>query len=152
MSTADVAIADAQARPDPRRWTALAILLAGAFLPPLDFFIVNIALPAIRSDLRASPAALQGVMSGYAVAYAVLLILGGRLCGGVRAMRARLVGVGAGGGAARPGRGLGGAGAPGAGLDPSPVSRAGKAQSAGLLRLHDRLGLDRGADSGGSLD
>jgi MFS family permease len=65
--------------PDPRRWTALAILLAGAFLPPLDFFIVNVALPSIRQDLNASAASIQLVMSGYAVAYAVLLILGGRL-------------------------------------------------------------------------
>ncbi|WP_280949527.1 hypothetical protein [Rhizobium sp. 9140] len=31
---------------DPRRWMALVILLTGAFLPPLDFFIVNVALPA----------------------------------------------------------------------------------------------------------
>ena len=79
MSAADAALASAPSRPDPRRWTALAILLTGAFLPPLDFFIVNVALPSIRADLGASPAALQGVMSGYAVAYAVLLILGGRL-------------------------------------------------------------------------
>jgi MFS family permease len=66
-------------RPDPRRWTALAVLLVGAFLPPLDFFIVNVALPSIRADLGASSAALQLVMSGYAICYAVLLILGGRL-------------------------------------------------------------------------
>jgi MFS family permease len=75
----DLALAAAPPRADPRRWTALAILLTGAFLPPLDFFIVNVALPSIRSDLHASSAALQLVMSGYAVAYAVLLILGGRL-------------------------------------------------------------------------
>src|ERR1700761_3438643 len=74
-----VAMAAAGACPDPRRRTALAILLVGAFLPPLDFFIVNVALPSIRGDLHASAAAPQLVMSGYAVAYAVLLILGGRL-------------------------------------------------------------------------
>ena len=80
MSTLEARLAASPCvRPDPRRWTALAILLTGAFLPPLDFFIVNVALPSIRSDLGASPAALQLTMSGYAVAYAVLLILGGRL-------------------------------------------------------------------------
>ena len=89
------AFADAQARPDPRRWTALAILLTGAFLPPLDFFIVNIALPSIRADLHASPAALQGVMSGYAVAYAVLLILGGRMGDLYGRRRMFLIGLGA---------------------------------------------------------
>ena len=79
MTSTDAFVSVESARPDPRRWTALAILLTGAFLPPLDFFIVNVALPSIRSDLGASPASLQLVMSGYAVAYAVLLILGGRL-------------------------------------------------------------------------
>jgi MFS family permease len=79
MSSTDALLAAECVRPDPRRWTALAILLTGAFLPPLDFFIVNVALPSIRGDLHASAASLQLVMSGYAVAYAVLLILGGRL-------------------------------------------------------------------------
>jgi MFS family permease len=79
MSSTDALLSASCVRPDPRRWTALAILLTGAFLPPLDFFIVNVALPSIRADLGASPAALQLTMSGYAVAYAVLLILGGRL-------------------------------------------------------------------------
>ena len=64
---------------DPRRWLAFAVLLVGAFLPPLDFFIVNVALPSIRSGLHASAAELQLVISGYAAAYAVFLITGGRL-------------------------------------------------------------------------
>jgi MFS family permease len=64
---------------DPRRWTALVILLAGAFLPPLDFFIVNVALPSIRADFHASASTMQLVISGYATAYAVMLITGGRL-------------------------------------------------------------------------
>ena len=62
-----------------RRWKAFAILLVGAFLPPLDFFIVNVALPAMRGSLGASSAQLQLVISGYAAAYAVFLITGGRL-------------------------------------------------------------------------
>jgi|GEM_PF-4154354 len=33
--------------PEPRRWAIFAILLVGSFLPPLDFFIVNVALPSI---------------------------------------------------------------------------------------------------------
>jgi len=63
----------------PRRWTALVVLLAGAFLPPLDFFIVNVALPSIRADFHASAAVMQLIISGYATAYAVMLITGGRL-------------------------------------------------------------------------
>lgn len=64
---------------DPHRWAALAVLLTGAFLAPLDFFIVNIAMPSITAGLGATPADVQFVISGYAVVYAVFLITGGRL-------------------------------------------------------------------------
>jgi MFS family permease len=74
------AIARAPGEPlDPRRWAALAILLVGAFLAPLDFFIVNVAMPAMAASLKASAAEMQLVISGYAIVYAVLLITGGRL-------------------------------------------------------------------------
>jgi MFS family permease len=58
---------------------ALTVLLAGGFLPPVDFFIVNVILPSIHSSLNASPAELQLVISAYAAGYAVFLITGGRL-------------------------------------------------------------------------
>ncbi|MGW0205760.1 MFS transporter [Streptomyces sp. NPDC003233] len=54
------------------------VLLAAA-LPLVDFFIVNVALPTIGTDLAASEAVLELVVAGYGVAYAVLLVLGGRL-------------------------------------------------------------------------
>ncbi len=60
-------------------WPALAVLLAGGFLPPVDFFIVNVTLPSIHTSLGSSPAELQLVISTYGVGYAVLLITGGRL-------------------------------------------------------------------------
>jgi MFS family permease len=66
-------------QPDPRRWAMFVILLVGAFLPPLDFFIINVALPSIRQDLQASASAEQLVISTYAGLYAVTLITGGRL-------------------------------------------------------------------------
>lgn len=55
------------------------VLLAGAFLPVADFFIVNVALPTIATSLNATPAALELVVSVYGVAYAAMLVLGGRL-------------------------------------------------------------------------
>jgi MFS family permease len=70
---------DDSAALDPRRWAALAVLLTGAFLAPLDFFIVNVALPSITAGIGATPADVQLVISGYAVVYAVCLITGGRL-------------------------------------------------------------------------
>ncbi|QJT06376.1 MFS transporter [Streptomyces asoensis] len=55
------------------------ILLAGAFLPIMDFFIINVALPSIDASLHASASSLELVIAGYGVAYATLLVLGGRL-------------------------------------------------------------------------
>src|SRR5262245_41694909 len=55
------------------------ILLAGAFMPIMDFFITNVALPSIDADLHASAPELELVIAGYGVAYAALLVLGGRL-------------------------------------------------------------------------
>lgn len=65
-------------RPE-RQGLALAVLFVGAFLAPLDYFIVNLALPAIHTGLGATDAQLQLIVSAYASAYAVLLITGGRL-------------------------------------------------------------------------
>ena len=64
---------------DARKWFALPVLLAGAFLPPLDFTIVNLALPSIRQSLGATSSDVQFVISAYAATYAVFLITGGRL-------------------------------------------------------------------------
>ena len=66
------------------RWLALVVLLAGGFLPPVDFFIVNVALSSIHESLGATPAQVQFVISGYASGYAVFLITGGRLGDPVR--------------------------------------------------------------------
>lgn len=66
-------------QPTPSNWSALVVLLLGAFLPVLDFNVVNLALPAIRADLHATSAELQFVMNAYSCTYGVLLITGGRL-------------------------------------------------------------------------
>ncbi|MFM9369648.1 MFS transporter [Streptomyces sp. Da 82-17] len=70
----------------------LFTVLLGAALPLVDFFIVNVALPTIDHDLAAGPALLELIVAGYGVAYAVLLVLGGRL--GDTAGRRRLFLIG----------------------------------------------------------
>ena len=55
------------------------VLLAGAFLPIADFFIVNVALPTIDRTMNASAPTLELIVAGYGIAYAALLVLGGRL-------------------------------------------------------------------------
>ena len=44
----------------PTSWAALPVLLAGAFMVVLDFFIVNVALPSIATDLGAGDSSLDG--------------------------------------------------------------------------------------------
>jgi EmrB/QacA subfamily drug resistance transporter len=58
---------------------ALAVLLAGPFLAQADATIANVATPSIRADLGASGSALELVIGGYLIAFAVLLITGARL-------------------------------------------------------------------------
>jgi MFS family permease len=60
------------------RWL-LPIVLIGQFMALLDVAIVNVAAPTIQVDLKASGSALQLVISGYTITYAVLLITGARL-------------------------------------------------------------------------
>src|SRR5450755_2297005 len=58
---------------------ALVVLLSGTFLAMTDFFVVNVALPGIGRDLSATSSALELVIAGYAVAYALGLVIGGRM-------------------------------------------------------------------------
>ena len=73
----------------------LAVILIGVLLPMIDFFIVNVALPTIDTDLRASQPMLELVVSGYATAYALLLVLGGRLGDSIGRKRLFLIGMAA---------------------------------------------------------
>ncbi len=64
---------------DARRWLALAVVVAASFMAVFDQFVVNVAIPTMQRDLHASFAQIQFVIAGYALAYAVTLITGGRL-------------------------------------------------------------------------
>jgi MFS family permease len=69
----------APAAPPALGGPGLFTVLLAAALPLVDFFIVNVALPTIGADLHAGEAVLELVVAGYGLAYAVLLVLGGRL-------------------------------------------------------------------------
>ena len=60
-------------------WGPLLVVLAGTFMTFLDFFIVNVALPSIQAQLHAGPAAIQLVVAGYGLSFAIGMISGGRL-------------------------------------------------------------------------
>src|SRR5215470_6595027 len=78
---------------DPRRWLTLIILLLAAFMNLLDVSIVNIAIPSIQRDLHASYADVQWALAGYTLAYALVLITGGRLGDTFGRKRLFLIGV-----------------------------------------------------------
>lgn len=62
-----------------RRWWALGLLSLAQFLVILDTSIIGIALPEIQDALGFSNASLQWVFNAYVIAFAGLLLLGGRL-------------------------------------------------------------------------
>lgn len=96
------------------RRAVLALACAAQFMVILDVSVVNVALPSIKDSLGFDAVALQWVVGAYAIAFASLLLLGGRLADlygrrRVFALRARAVlavqsGRGARGGARRADR------------------------------------------------
>jgi EmrB/QacA subfamily drug resistance transporter len=61
------------------RWWVLLVLGIAQLMVTLDATVVNIALPAAQLDLGFSDASRQWVITGYALAFGSLLLLGGRL-------------------------------------------------------------------------
>ncbi len=62
--------------PDPRRWRILAVSLVVGFMSLLDVTIVNVAIPSMQSGLDTSAAAVQWVVSGYALSFGLVLVIG----------------------------------------------------------------------------
>jgi EmrB/QacA subfamily drug resistance transporter len=93
MTTQELTYAvPARARWTESRWLPLPVVLAGTFMVVLDFFIVNVALPSMQSELGASGTALEWVVAGYALTSAVFVITAGRL--GDRFGRRRMFSLG----------------------------------------------------------
>ena len=61
------------------KWAPLAVVLCGTFVYVLDFFVVNVALPAIQRSLGAGPGAIEWVVAGFGLTSAAFLVCGGRL-------------------------------------------------------------------------
>jgi EmrB/QacA subfamily drug resistance transporter len=80
---------------DPRRWRALAVCVTALFTTLLDISIVTVALPSIGRGTGAGPAELQWVISGYALAFGMVPIIGGRLGDDRGRRRMLLIGIGA---------------------------------------------------------
>ncbi len=58
----------------------LAIVSLGPVLSGLDLFVVNIALPSIATDLHSDNVSeLSWILNAYAIVFAALLVLAGRI-------------------------------------------------------------------------
>ena len=62
-----------------RRWQILAVLSIAVFVVVVDNTVVNVALPTLARDMRASNSALQWIVDGYSLPFAGLLLAGGGL-------------------------------------------------------------------------
>ncbi|WP_165972217.1 MFS transporter [Paenibacillus piri] len=82
----------AQTEDRTRSLMLLAVMLFTVFLSVANIFIVNVATPSIQRGLHASFSEVQLVITSYTLAYAVTLIIGGRL--GDRFGRKRMLFVG----------------------------------------------------------
>jgi EmrB/QacA subfamily drug resistance transporter len=77
-----------------QRTIALVIVALAFVMDLLDTTIVNIAVPSIQSGLGASFATIQWMIAGYALAFAILLVTGGRMGDVFGYKRMFLIGVG----------------------------------------------------------
>jgi EmrB/QacA subfamily drug resistance transporter len=65
--------------PDPKRFRALAVIAVAQLMVVLDASVVIIALPSAQRSLHISVANRQWMLTAYTLAFAGLLLLGGRI-------------------------------------------------------------------------
>jgi EmrB/QacA subfamily drug resistance transporter len=64
---------------DPRRWTILAVLCLSLVIIVLGNTVLNVAIPTLVEDLKASQTQLQWIVDAYSLVFAGLLMTGGAL-------------------------------------------------------------------------
>jgi EmrB/QacA subfamily drug resistance transporter len=79
--------------PYERRWLALAVIAVTVLMVILDATIVNIALPAVSTDLDITPATQQWIVTAYTLTFGGFLLLGGRIADFWGRKRTYLVGA-----------------------------------------------------------
>jgi EmrB/QacA subfamily drug resistance transporter len=63
----------------PLRWRGFVVCMLAGFMTLLDTSIVNVSLPSIQQGLSATPATLSWVVSGYALAFGLVLVPAGKV-------------------------------------------------------------------------
>jgi EmrB/QacA subfamily drug resistance transporter len=62
-----------------KKWWTLAAVAFGLFMIMLDNTVVNVALPTIQRELGMQLSELEWIVSGYALTFAALMLIGGKL-------------------------------------------------------------------------
>jgi MFS family permease len=78
---------------DSRRWITLVVVGLAQLMVVLDATVVNIALPSAQADLGFSDGSRQWVITAYSLAFASLLLLGGRLSDLIGRKRTFVIGL-----------------------------------------------------------
>jgi EmrB/QacA subfamily drug resistance transporter len=65
--------------PETRKWFTLAAVAFGLFMIMLDNTVVNVALPSIQRDLEVGLSELEWIVTGYALTFAALMLIGGKV-------------------------------------------------------------------------
>jgi EmrB/QacA subfamily drug resistance transporter len=76
-----------------RKWLTLAAVSLGLFMIMLDNTVVNVALPAIQRDLEATLSQLQWIVTGYALAFAAFMLIGGKVADAYGRRRIFVLGI-----------------------------------------------------------
>jgi EmrB/QacA subfamily drug resistance transporter len=64
---------------ETRKWFTLAAVSFGLFMIMLDNTVVNVALPTIQRDLGVGLSELEWIVTGYALTFAALMLIGGKV-------------------------------------------------------------------------
>ncbi|MFJ2030886.1 MFS transporter [Streptosporangium sp. NPDC087985] len=64
---------------DPRRWWVLGVLCLSLLVLVVDNTVLNLAIPALMTDLGASPSDIQWIIDAYVLVFAGLLLTSGSL-------------------------------------------------------------------------
>src|SRR5215475_8263530 len=70
---------DQQAQGVAGRWWALMALAFSLLVISLDITVLNVALPTLARDLKATESQLQWIVDAYTLIYASLVVMGGSL-------------------------------------------------------------------------
>jgi EmrB/QacA subfamily drug resistance transporter len=76
-----------------RKWLTLASVSFGLFMIMLDNTVVNVALPSIQRDLGADLSELEWIVTGYALTFASLMLVGGKVADAYGRRRIFVLGI-----------------------------------------------------------